>query len=114
VVGNLVDNALDALTRSGGRVTVAIREASHGGAVLVRVEDTGPGVHPEIAQRVFVQGFSTKADEEAEPHGWGLALTRLVCERRGGDVAVSNDGGAVFEARLPRSLPDRASVEEPT
>ena len=114
VVGNLVDNALDVLTRSGGDVTVALREDEDGGAVLVRVEDTGPGVDPEMAQRVFVQGFSTKTDEAAEPHGWGLALTRLVCERRGGDVVVSNDGGAVFEARLPRSLPDRATAEEPT
>jgi two-component system CitB family sensor kinase len=68
-------------------------------------------VDPEFAQRVFVQGFSTKTDGD-EPHGWGLALTALVCERRGGDVAVFNDGGAVFEARLPRSAPDRATAEE--
>jgi sensor histidine kinase regulating citrate/malate metabolism len=99
VVGNLVDNALDAVAHRGGEVAVTVR--ADAGAVLVRVRDTGPGVDPEVAGRLFVQGFSTKANDSPEPHGWGLALTRLVCERRGGDVAVSNDGGAVFEARLP-------------
>jgi two-component system CitB family sensor kinase len=111
VVGNLVDNALDALGQSGGEVRVAVQVDEETDAVLVRVSDTGPGVDPEIAQRVFVQGFSTKADDGSEPHGWGLALTRLVCERRGGDVAVSNDGGAVFEARLPRAALDHATAE---
>jgi len=103
VLGNLVDNALDAVARCGGQVTVTVREEADGaaGAVLVRVRDTGPGVDPDMAARVFVQGFSTKANDHPEPHGWGLALTRLACERRGGGVAVSNDGGAVFEARLP-------------
>ncbi|MDQ4006580.1 MAG: sensor histidine kinase [Actinomycetota bacterium] len=114
VVGNLVDNALDALGRRGGKVTVSVRADEEVDAVLVRVRDTGPGVDPEFAQRVFVQGFSTKTDDGDEPHGWGLALTWLVCERRGGDVAVSNDGGAVFEARLPRSAPVRATAEERT
>jgi two-component system, CitB family, sensor kinase len=111
VVGNLVDNALDALGRRGGEVAVSIRADED--AVLVRVKDSGPGVDPELAQRLFVQGFSTKTDGD-EPHGWGLALTRLVCERRGGDVAVFNDGGAVFEARLPRCVADRATAEERT
>ncbi|HEX2177192.1 MAG TPA: ATP-binding protein [Nocardioidaceae bacterium] len=99
VVGNLVDNALEAVARCGGDVTVTIR--CDGDAVHVRVSDTGPGVDPGLAERVFAQGFSTKAAQSGEPHGWGLALTRLVCERRGGHVAVSNDGGAVFDACLP-------------
>jgi sensor histidine kinase regulating citrate/malate metabolism len=63
---------------------------------------------------VFVQGFSTKANDSPEPHGWGLALTRLVCERRGGDVAVSNDEGAVFEARLPLAAHHAGTARERT
>lgn len=116
VVGNLVDNALDAVERCDGQVAVAVRADNGSGAdtVLVRVQDNGPGVDPEIAEHVFVQGFSTKADDSPKPHGWGLALTRLVCERRGGGVAVSNDGGAVFEARLPLSAGRAETTREET
>jgi two-component system, CitB family, sensor kinase len=117
VLGNLVDNALDAVARCGGEVTVTVLQdvPGVGGDVLVRVRDTGPGVDADIAARVFVQGFSTKGNDNPQPHGWGLALTRLVCERRGGDVAVFNDGGAVFEARLPLRPADRSvTTREPT
>jgi two-component system CitB family sensor kinase len=99
VVGNLVDNALDAVASTGGQVRVTVRAEE--AAVVVRVCDTGPGVPADMLDRVFVQGFSTKPEDPSEPHGLGLALTRLVCERRGGGVSVHNDRGAVFEARLP-------------
>ncbi|MFC4004531.1 ATP-binding protein [Prauserella oleivorans] len=101
VVGNLVDNALDALRGSGGDdwVEVAIRQDSH--AVSVVVRDSGPGVAPEIATEVFTHGFTTKAAEHGGTRGLGLALTRQTCRRRGGSVTVHNAGGAVFTAVLP-------------
>nr|MDP9498140.1 ATP-binding protein [Actinomycetota bacterium] len=102
VVGNLVDNALDAVTATGPAadgsarsVDVEVREES--GAVVVTVRDDGPGVAPEHADQLFERGFTTKAGTR----GFGLALTRSICLRRGGDVEVTNDGGAVFAARLP-------------
>ncbi|MFW5471374.1 ATP-binding protein [Knoellia sp. CPCC 206435] len=101
VVGNLVDNALDAV--SGGQpgqwVSVEIRHDA--ASVEIAVSDSGPGVSPEVAAEVFTHGFTTKAATSGE-RGIGLALTRLVCQRRGGEVQVGSaqEGGAMFTARL--------------
>ena len=101
VVGNLVDNALDAAVETPAdrqpQVEVLITDVS--GSVVVRVSDTGPGVAD--ADAVFRQGYSTKVVDEEGGRGFGLALTRLVCRRRGGDVTWRNDDGAVFTATLP-------------
>jgi two-component system, CitB family, sensor kinase len=98
VLGNLVDNALDAVGRTG-RVEVDL--ASEACAVRLRVRDSGPGVASGIADEVFRHGFTTKAAEQPGGRGLGLALARQVCLRRGGTIAVHNDGGAVFTAVLP-------------
>jgi two-component system, CitB family, sensor kinase len=100
VVGNLMDNAFDALAgREGGWVEVGIGEEDSD--VLVTVRDSGPGVAPEVVDEVFERGFTTKAAENGG-RGFGLALTRSICLRRGGGVRVYNDDGAVFAARLPK------------
>lgn len=99
VVGNLVDNALDAVRPPDGRVRV--RLADHDGLVTVTVQDSGAGVPERDLELVFSQGYSTKADSNGDGRGFGLALTRLVCRRRGGDVQVRNENGAVFTATLP-------------
>lgn len=102
VVGNLVDNALDAVTgRPEARVEVLVCE--EGDTVRLSVSDNGPGVPPDHADDVFRQGYTTKPGGGDGGRGFGLALTRLVCRRRGGDVRVRRDDGAVFEATLPRS-----------
>ncbi|MDX3003515.1 ATP-binding protein [Kribbella solani] len=104
VLGNLVDNAVDAAAQSGtplspAWVEVELRQDATSVEIVVR--DSGPGVTPELAQEVFAHGFTTKAAAEGE-RGIGLAMTRLICRRRGGEVAVTNnaDGGAVFVARM--------------
>ncbi|GAA5082758.1 sensor histidine kinase [Nocardia iowensis] len=102
VLGNLVDNALDALPGPGtstGWIEVDLRQSD--AAVHVVVRDSGPGVAPEIAQEVFRHGFTTKAAEEGGQRGLGLAITRQACVRRGGVVSVHNAEGAVFTATLP-------------
>jgi two-component system, CitB family, sensor kinase len=101
VVGNLVDNALDAI----GHVPdgwVAVEIAQQNAHVRVTVRDSGPGVAPELAEEVFEHGFTTKAAADGQ-RGIGLALIRMVCARRGGRVSVRNDDGAVFTAELPVS-----------
>jgi two-component system CitB family sensor kinase len=101
VVGNLVDNALDAIGYApDGWVAVDI--AQQNGQVRVVVRDSGPGVAPELAEEVFEHGFTTKAAADGRC-GIGLALIRMVCARRGGRVSVHNDDGAVFTAELPVS-----------
>jgi two-component system CitB family sensor kinase len=100
VVGNLVDNALDAIGYApDGWIEVELVQEA--GSVGVVVRDSGPGVAPELADEVFKHGFTTKAAEADSQRGFGLALIRLVCTRRGGSVSVSNDHGAIFTARLP-------------
>jgi two-component system, CitB family, sensor kinase len=107
VVGNLVDNAMEAVAASSGSVCVGLFVDE--GAVVVRVSDNGPGVAPEMANRVFEQGFSTKPHQEPGSRGWGLALSRVVCEKRGGGVSMRRtDGRTVFTATLPMA----ADVEE--
>lgn len=101
VVGNLVDNALDALRGASGEKWVEVLIRHDNGAVSVVVRDSGPGVAPELATEVFAHGFTTKAAEHGGQRGLGLALTRQACRRRGGSVEVHNAGGAVFTAVLP-------------
>src|SRR4029453_7650057 len=99
VVGNLVDNAVDAIGHAPDG-WVAVEIAHEDGLVRVVVRDSGPGVAPELAEEVFEHGFTTKAAAGGR-RGIGLALSRMVCARRGGRVSVRNDEGAVFTAELP-------------
>jgi two-component system CitB family sensor kinase len=101
VVGNLVDNALDALAGDPGWVRVMMRSTPDG--VVVEVRDSGPGVAADLAEEVFRHGFTTKVAQSGGIRGLGLALTRQACIRRGGWVRVRNDDGAVFTALLPRA-----------
>jgi two-component system, CitB family, sensor kinase len=106
VVGNLVDNALDAVgPLGGGEVEVTVEQQD--GEVTVQVRDSGPGVAPELVEEVFTSGFTTKAAGGGY-RGFGLALTRTICARRGGTVGVRNDDGAVFSARMPLAVPERS------
>ncbi|MFE9608749.1 ATP-binding protein [Streptomyces sp. NPDC006012] len=113
ILGNLIDNAVDAAQGSvGARVTVTAytacaREA--GGAELVlRVSDSGSGVDPDHAELVFQRGFSTKP-AGPQGRGLGLALVRQAVTRQEGTLTVTEnveggadgEGGAVFEVRLP-------------
>ncbi|BBG00302.1 MULTISPECIES: sensor histidine kinase [Pseudonocardia] len=107
VLGNLIDNAVDATasTPPGSVRRVEIGLAGGGSeAVRVEVRDSGPGVATGLAEEVFRAGFSTKA-AEIGGRGLGLALARQACLRRGGTIAVRDTGqgppGAVFAALLP-------------
>src|SRR3546814_7824401 len=104
VLGNLVDNAVDATVAAGGpRIDVRLRLEDT--VVSVQVADTGPGVAEDAAEEIFRRGWSTKSSD-ASGRGVGLALVQVICERRGGAVSVHNDSGAVFTARLPLEPPE--------
>ena len=51
--------------------------------------------------RVFEEGFTTKEPGSQPMRGLGLALVRQVVQRRGGEITVATQGGAVFTVRLP-------------
>jgi len=99
VLGNLIDNAIDASSGAGERV-VRIRVTNETDAVVLEVADSGEGVPADMTDAIFQRGFSTKPSVLGG-RGVGLALVHLVCTRRGGSVTVHNDGGAVFRATLP-------------
>lgn len=97
VLGNLIDNALDAVTgRPGAAVTV---DAQVEEGLRLTVSDTGPGV-TDPAQ-VFERGYTTKAGQGPGGRGIGLTLTRQIVTGLGGSITVAPGPGATFEVRLP-------------
>jgi len=108
VVGNLVDNAVDACAgRDDAVVSVALQSGT--GAVHLEVADTGPGVPEALREAVFVRGFSTKP-EVLGGRGIGLPLVQLICARRGGSIELHHQGGAVFSVRMPLLVPGPVAV----
>jgi two-component system CitB family sensor kinase len=105
MVGNLIDNAVDAALAAPAprRVTVTVRQDE--AELLVRVADTGPGLDPAGLEQVFTRGWSTKPTGRPQGRGLGLALVRQVVTRHNGSIQVANDGGAVFTIRLPLPAP---------
>jgi two-component system, CitB family, sensor kinase len=103
VVGNLIDNALDAAATSsnGGPrwVEVLIHKAE--GDVIIQVHDSGPGIGSGDQGLIFSEGYTTKVAGPGSRRGLGLALVQQVAARRGGEVTVVNQGGALFTVRLP-------------
>lgn len=97
VVGNLVDNAFEAVD-AGGRVSIDLQQ--EGNLIVVEVSDTGHGIAAEDLTRVFEQGWTTKTGADSRSHGFGLALTRMACRRHGGGVTVAQREGAVLRAEL--------------
>jgi len=97
VLGNLFTNSIQALGRSGRIVVRGVRQADWD---VLTVSDDGPGVAPEIRERLFEPLFTTKA----KGTGLGLAICRQILERHGAVIElVPATRGAAFEIRLPRS-----------
>ncbi|WLW55314.1 sensor histidine kinase [Streptomyces sp. YU58] len=111
IVGNLLDNAIDAaaggpLPADGRVVRLTLVEAVD--QVLVRVEDSGPGIPPGVAGAVFEDGWSTRPDRGTARRGLGLALVHRLVQGHGGTITVSEGPCAVFTVALP--LPDATPV----
>jgi signal transduction histidine kinase len=103
-VVNLLENALQAVGDSG-RITVRLRRVE-GGRLQIEVEDSGPGVVPEIRDRVFEPFFSTKTSGS----GLGLALVKRIAEDHGGGVSLEDAPGGGTRAVLWLPLQARGDV----
>jgi signal transduction histidine kinase len=115
ILGNLIDNAVDAAQGSvGARVTVTAYTDDSG--LVLRVADTGAGVDPAHAETVFERGWSTKPATGPGGRGLGLALVRQTVRRHEGTLRMSAaaGGGAEFEARVPLPTVGSAAPAEPT
>ncbi|MDQ4048213.1 MAG: HAMP domain-containing histidine kinase [Actinomycetota bacterium] len=122
LVLNLLENAL-IHTPAGTPVVASLRGVD--GAVRLEVADRGPGVPPELRDRIFERFARTGASDGARPgrsSGLGLAIVRAVAEAHGGHVEVgeAEGGGALFTVTLPAAAAIRSrsngvseSVPEP-
>lgn len=109
LVGNLVDNAVEAAAANAAGVRPVVEVEITGApddadpardTAVITVADTGMGVPDELAHRVFDLGVSTKP-AGPEGRGVGLHLVREVVERWGARIELGNDGGAVFTVTIP-------------
>ncbi|MBT2555692.1 sensor histidine kinase [Arthrobacter sp. ISL-5] len=112
ILGNLLDNAIDAATDAPGPRRVELHVESDGGGLDITVQDSGKGIEPDAVDDIFRYGFSTK---EAGPfgRGLGLALVKQAVQRRAGTMTITNSGGTggarfhiVLPAPDPHSLPE--------
>ena len=109
VLGNLIDNAVDAVG-DGGHVVVHVQQEDDGG-IFVRVDDDGPGVPEADRERVFAAGVTTKTAAGAQGRGIGLALVARIARRRDGEATLSRSplGGTQVVVRLgPVAAPSDA------
>ncbi|MFC5501054.1 ATP-binding protein [Lysinimonas soli] len=98
VVGNLVDNALDAVRRSPAPRRVGVRIRGEAADVVLDITDTGPGI-PEGTD-VFAPGVTSKADDGGA-HGLGLGVVRRIVEEHGGTIAFAPGTPTTVIVRLP-------------
>ncbi|MEW1721947.1 sensor histidine kinase [Streptomyces sp. NPDC093109] len=122
ILGNLIDNAVDA-AQGGEGARVTVTALADGGELLLAVRDTGAGVDPGDREEVFRRGWSTRGPGR----GLGLALVRQAVHRAhgtieltppgggsgAGDAGGRGVGGAEFTVRLPLSArPGRTAAAE--
>lgn len=98
VVGNLLDNAFDAVGEAERRTVVA-RFSGDRRELVVEVEDSGPGVPPDDVAHVLERGWSTKASGK---RGLGLAIVAQTVAAHGGELEVGSSplGGARFTVEV--------------
>ncbi len=109
ILGNLIDNAFDALanTPAPRRVRVGVRETEED--LTVTVADNGPGVPAGDASRIFRNGYTTKRGSLVRHSGLGLSLVHNTVTKLGGSVSVTDGPGATFTVVLPKD-PARTPV----
>ncbi len=108
VLGNLLDNAIDALEGvKGGRIDVELAEDLR--AYGFRVFNNGPAVSPEHRELIFQTGFTTKL----KGTGMGLYIVRTIMREHGGDVTLeTGDAGTAFTGTLPRQQASEIAARE--
>jgi sensor histidine kinase regulating citrate/malate metabolism len=114
IVGNLLDNAIDAALAGEPPREVQFAAWTERDRLELRVEDSGPGVTQEQLPLLFDRGWTTKTDGDVVPtgSGWGLglALVAQAVRRNGGTIEVEPGPGARFSVSLPVRSPARPAA----
>ena len=110
VVINLIGNAADALEESGRsdpRLEVSMGENLAGTEIWVRVSDNGPGIEPEMLERLFSPFFTSKTNGT----GLGLPICRKLVDAHDGSIEVGSEPGqgAAFVLTFPKLQQDEGS-----
>ena len=84
---NLIQNALEAMP-GGGRISVTASAMPQNHTVAITVEDNGPGIHPEVLERVCEPFFSTHTDEGLR--GLGLSIVQDIVKIHGGRIEINS------------------------
>ncbi len=102
---NLLNNAL-AYATPGSVVRLRVVDSDDPLALLLQVQDQGPGIAPELLERLFERGTRGRLDLPGQ--GLGLYIVQLAMRRQGGSVAVeSTPAGSLFTLTLPQGLEPR-------
>jgi two-component system NtrC family sensor kinase len=111
VLLNLVNNAIDAIERPGGTVTVATKAA--GDEVVLEVRDTGKGIPEANLGRIFDPFFTTKPVGQGT--GLGLPICYGIVEKMGGRITVESEieKGTTFTVFIPREAPEGPGADQP-
>jgi two-component system NtrC family sensor kinase len=111
VLLNLVNNAIDAIERPGGTVTVATKAGAD--EVVLEVRDTGKGIPEANLGRIFDPFFTTKPVGQGT--GLGLPICYGIVEKMGGRITVESEieKGTTFTVFIPREAPEGSGAAEP-
>ena len=115
ILGNLIDNSLDALSPSGSRGAgdsprqetpglIEVTLLDDGDGITLRVRDNGPGIPEDLRDEVFTDGFTTKAERSGVRRGLGLALVHRLVQRLGGTIRLEVQDGTTFDVHLPQRV----------
>ncbi len=100
VLGNLIDNAMEACDRDDPWVEVTVTQDDT--ELLIRVADSGDGMDAKTFATAMRRGYSTKTNVDADRHGLGLALVAQVVNRHRGRLSADVTYGSVVTVTVPR------------
>lgn len=109
---NMLLNAQQAMEETTNARKVTVSSETQGDTVLISIEDTGPGIPPDVADQIFEPFFTTKP--EGVGTGIGLSLCKNITEAHGGALTYKQGkkGGAVFTVSLPLAETEVEGAEQ--
>jgi two-component system, CitB family, sensor kinase len=114
ILGNIIDNAIEAsLKANSNRAYVKVSFTDIGTDIIFDIEDNGKGIPKEWEDMIFIEGFTTKEEED---HGLGLAIVKNAIKKLDGEIFIStsDSDGAQFTIVIPKSNKGGAHDEKGT